>query len=58
VTAPPDQPTGVRYCGRSFTEAELDHLRHLAATLPTRRAIADAACHDLGWTAPTGGPRT
>ena len=54
MTAQPGQPVIVHYCGRSFTLAELDHLRHLAATLPTRRAIADAACHDLGWTRPDG----
>jgi hypothetical protein len=54
VTAQPGQPATLRYCGRSFTPAELDHLRHLAATLPTRRAIADAACHDLGWVRPDG----
>ena len=49
-TAParPAGPAGpVRYCGRFTSRA--DHIRHLAATLPARRAIADAACHDLGW---------
>lgn len=39
----------VRYCGREFTDDELDVLRHLCATKPTRRAIADAACDELGW---------
>jgi len=39
----------VRYCGREFSEAELEVIRGLAATLPTRRAIADAACEALGW---------
>jgi len=39
----------VRYCGRDFSEAELEVIRTLAATLPTRRAIADAACEALGW---------
>jgi hypothetical protein len=39
----------VRYCGREFTDIELDVLRHLCATMPTRRAIADAACDQLGW---------
>jgi GNAT superfamily N-acetyltransferase len=39
----------VRYCGREFSEAELEVIRTLAATLPTRRAIADAACEALGW---------
>src|SRR5665811_2606008 len=49
--APPDT---VRYCGRTFTATELALLRELAATLPTRRAIADAACDALGWTRPDG----
>jgi Domain of unknown function (DUF4338) len=44
----------VRYCGRTFTATELGVLRELAATLPTRRAIADAACDALGWTRPDG----
>lgn len=39
----------MRYCGREFSEAELEVIRTLAATLPTRRAIADAACEALGW---------
>ena len=39
----------VRYCGREFSAAELEVIRGLAATLPTRRAIADAACDALLW---------
>lgn len=39
----------VRYCGREFTAAELQIIAHLAATLPTRRAVADAACDALDW---------
>lgn len=39
----------VRYCGRDFTEEELDLAGRLAATLPTRRAIADALCDALDW---------
>jgi hypothetical protein len=54
MSTPPAQPGLVRYCARDFTPAELDHIRHLTATLPTRRAIADATCHDLGWTRPDG----
>lgn len=38
----------VRYCGRDFTHDELEVIRELAATLPTRRAIADALCVRLG----------
>lgn len=44
----------VRYCGRAFTPGELEVIRQLAATLPTRRAIADAACDALGWRRPDG----
>jgi len=39
----------LRYCGRDFSQAELEVIRGLAATLPTRRAIADAACEALLW---------
>ena len=39
----------LRYCGRDFSQAELAVIRGLAATLPTRRAIADAACEALLW---------
>jgi Druantia protein DruA len=54
VTPDPAQPCAARYCGRLFTPAELDHIRHLAATLPTRRAIADAVCDTLAWLRPDG----
>lgn len=55
VVVPTGPPTGtVRYCGRTFTPTELELLRELSATLPTRRAIADAACDALGWTRPDG----
>jgi hypothetical protein len=40
-TAPGGQGPA-RYCGRAFTPAELAVIAGLAATLPTRRAIADA----------------
>ena len=39
----------MRYCGREFSPAELEVIRTLAATLPSRRAIADAACDALLW---------
>ena len=52
MTTPASGP--VRYCGREFTGADLDTIRALAATLPTRRAIADAACDALGWHRPDG----
>ena len=38
-----------RYCGRELSQADLAVLRGLAATLPTRTAIAAAACEALGW---------
>lgn len=52
--APAAATDTVRYCGRTFTPTELELLRALAATLPTRRAIADAACDALDWTRPDG----
>jgi len=39
----------VSYCGREFTDTELDLVRSLASELPTRKAIADALCEALGW---------
>ncbi len=53
VTGTPGQYPA-RYCGRDFTLAELEEIRSLAATLPTRRAIADAICDALGWQTPGG----
>jgi Domain of unknown function (DUF4338) len=49
ATGTPRCQDPARYCGRDFTPAELDLIRELAATLPTRRAIADAVCDALGW---------
>lgn len=39
----------LRYCGREFSQDDLELVGHLSATLPTRRAIADALCDALGW---------
>lgn len=44
----------LRYCGREFSYDELEIVRRLASTLPTRRAIADAVCDALGWHRPDG----
>lgn len=44
----------VRYCGRDFSAAEMDTLRTLSATLPTRSAIAEALCEAIGWARPDG----
>jgi Domain of unknown function (DUF4338) len=48
-TGAPRRQDPARYCGRDFTPAELDLIRELARTLPTRRAIADAVCDALPW---------
>lgn len=45
----PHPQRAVRYCGREFTQTELELISHLAATLPTRRAIADTVCDALDW---------
>jgi len=39
----------VRYSGRDFTSQDLDIIRDIAATLPTRNQIAAAVCEALGW---------
>jgi hypothetical protein len=56
MTTPPnhDPHTAVRYCGREFTPADLDVVRALAASLPTRARIAEAAAAALGWRRPDG----
>jgi hypothetical protein len=38
-----------RYCGRDFSDDDLEVVRRLATRLPTRRAIADALCDELSW---------
>ena len=44
----------LRYCGRDFSEEDLEVISNLIATHPTRQAIADAACEALGWYRPDG----
>ena len=39
----------VRYCGRDFSEEDLELIRSLAADLATRTAISEATCLALGW---------
>ena len=39
----------VTYCGRTFTDAELDRIRELAATAPNRRALSLQVCREFGW---------
>ncbi len=43
-----------RYCGRELSTEELATIGELVATLPTRRAIADALCDTLDWRRPDG----
>lgn len=48
---------GYRYCGRWFTEPELQVIRQIIASPqrhPTRAAIARAVCEALGWVKPDG----
>jgi hypothetical protein len=44
----------LRYCGRDFTDDELEVVRQLAASLPTRQAISQALCDELSWYRPDG----
>ena len=43
------------YCGRCFTDRELDRIREMARLLPSRRAISRAFCTEFGWRKPDGG---
>ena len=47
---------GVRVCGRTFSDADLDLIRAIAAETPppNRRQIATAVCKALGWVSPGG----
>ncbi|RIV20942.1 DUF4338 domain-containing protein [Alicyclobacillaceae bacterium I2511] len=52
--------SGHRYCGRMFTESELETIRMIIASpqqYPTRASIARALCADLGWYKPDGLPK-
>ena len=48
-----------RYCGREFSEAELDHIRQLLQLRPTlgRVALSRRICQDLGWLNVLGQPK-
>jgi hypothetical protein len=48
----------VRYCGRDFTDAELELIASAIREYPTREAIARAACARLNWVKPDGLPKT
>jgi hypothetical protein len=57
VTGPPGPGGPVRYCGRDFGPADIEVITGLAATLPTRAAIAEATCQALDWRRPDGAAR-
>ena len=44
----------VVYCGRPFTDRELERIRDLSRTLPSRAAIARAVCTEFDWRRPDG----
>lgn len=48
---PPPGPDAVRYCGRSFSPAELDTLRRLIAAHPeaSRAALSRLVCEHFDW---------
>jgi hypothetical protein len=43
------------YCGRHFTDRELDRIRALAATASSRTALSRAVCAEFVWLKPDGG---
>jgi hypothetical protein len=48
----------MRYCGREFTEPDIERIRRLAAEPGTsRRAISLRVCEELAWRKPDGGPK-
>lgn len=54
----PAGPTGtLRYCGRHFTPAELDTIRALTTSLPTRAQIAGRPARHWTGGASMAGPR-
>lgn len=46
-----------RYCGRDFTDADLERIRQLIAEEPrkNRAQLSRAVCQQLGWFKPDGG---
>ena len=49
----------MHYCGRRFTEAEIDWIRQLLATQPqlNRRRLSREVCEHLAWLRPDGRPK-
>jgi len=56
---PKTDATPLRYCGRVFTEAEIEVIRRITedAWQPTRKDIARAVCTALDWVKPDGAPK-
>lgn len=52
----PAEPTMHRYCGRSFTAKEIDHIRHLIASDPARNRaqLSRLVCDEISWLRPDG----
>jgi hypothetical protein len=53
------EPTPLRYCGRTFTAAEIETIRQITDDpwQSTRTAIARAVCEALSWRQPNGEPK-
>jgi len=49
----------MRYCGRDFTDADLDAIRRLIAAFPqaSRAELSRQVCLSLGWRKPDGAPK-
>ena len=47
----------VTYCGRSFSDAEIDRIRALAAVAPHRRALSLQVCREFSWLKIDGTPK-
>jgi hypothetical protein len=49
----------MRYCGRDFTDADLDTIRRLLAASPgaSRAQLSRQVCLSLGWAKPDGAPK-
>ncbi len=45
----------MRYCGREFTESEMDLIRRLIATGAHRQKLSRMFCEEVGWRKPDGG---
>lgn len=59
MQAAPKGPSPFRYCGRAFTEAEVETIRGLSENprYETRAEIARAVCAALHWVKPDGQPK-